>query len=349
MNTLKIVIVGCGGMSETWIKAALALPGVSVVGLVDVIELAAQKRRDQFNLSEAVTGTNLAEVLKRTQADVVFDVAVPEVHYDVTLTALAHGCHVLGEKPLANSMAEARAMVNAARDAKRIFAVMQNRQHHPIMRRLRQLVRGGQLGQLTTVNIDFYIGAHFGGFRDRMQHVLLLDMAIHTFDQARFITGADPVAVAYAKEWNPAGSWYDQDASAIAIYEMSNGLIVNYRGSWCAEGLRSSWESEWRLIGTQGTAKWDGDNNGNKNVVIERVSQSVGFLSEVVQGDLPSLDDDSKTSGHTSLIADFLQCVRTGQLPETHGEDNIKSLAMVFGAIECAESGRRIELKPLWA
>ena len=333
-------------MSETWIKAALALPGVSVVGFVDVVEAAAQKRRDQFNLSGAVIGTSLAEVLKRTQADVVFDVAVPEVHYDVTLTALAHGCHVLGEKPLANSMAEARSMVQAARDAKRIFAVMQNRQHHPVMRRLRQLVLGGQLGQLTTVNIDFYIGAHFGGFRDHMKHVLLLDMAIHTFDQARFITGADPVAVAYAKEWNPAGSWYDQDASAIAIYEMSNGLIVNYRGSWCAEGLRSSWESEWRIIGTQGTARWDGDNNDNKNVVIEYVSQPGGFLSEVVQGDLPSLDDDSKTDGHTSLIADFVRCVRTGQLPETHGEDNIKSLAMVFGAIECAESGRRIELGP---
>ncbi len=343
-------------MSETWIKAALALPGVSVVGFVDVVEAAAQKRRDQFGLSEAVTGTSLAEVLKRTGADVVFDVAIPEVHFDVTMTALAHGCHVLGEKPLANSMSEARTMVQAAREAKRIFAVMQNRQHHPVMRQLRQLVRSGQLGQLTTVNIDFYVGAHFGGFRDRMKHVLLLDMAIHTFDQARFITGADPVAVAYAKEWNPAGSWYDQDASAIAIYEMSNGLVVNYRGSWCAEGLRTSWESEWRIIGTQGTTKWDGNNdiatNGNvvnaANVVVEQVTQTGSFFSEVVQGHLPSLQDASKTNGHTSLIADFVHCVRMGQLPETHGEDNIKSLAMVFGAIECAESGRRVELKPLW-
>ena len=69
MDNLKAVIVGCGGMSETWIKAALALPGVGVVGFVDVVEAAAQKRRDQFNLSEAVTGTSLAEVLQRTQAE----------------------------------------------------------------------------------------------------------------------------------------------------------------------------------------------------------------------------------------------------------------------------------------
>jgi predicted dehydrogenase len=135
---------------------------------------------------------------------------------------------------------------------------------------------------------------------------------------------------------------------------MANGLVVNYRGSWCAEGLRTSWESEWRIVGTQGTAKWDGNgeavSDGNVvNVSIEQMKQTGSFFSEVVQGDLPSLQDASKTSGHTSLIADFVHCVRTGQLPETHGEDNIKSLAMVFGAIECAESGRRIELKPLWA
>ena len=345
MNHLKIVIVGCGGMSETWIKSALALPDVSVVGFVDVVEAAAIKRRDQFNLSEAVTGTDLADVLQRTQADIVFDVAVPEVHHVVTMTALAHGCHVLGEKPLANSMAEAREMVKAAREAKRIFAVMQNRQHHPTMRRLRELVRSGQLGQLTTVNIDFYVGAHFGGFRDHMKHVLLLDMAIHTFDQARFITEADPAAVAYAKEWNPVGSWYEHDASAIAIYEMSNGLVVNYRGSWCAEGQRTSWESEWRIVGTQGTACWDGDNK----VDIEIVQKPGGFFSEVVQSDLQSLDDGSKTNGHTSLIADFVRCVREGQQPETQGEDNIKSLAMVFGAIESAEMGKRVELGPLWA
>ena len=80
-------------------------------------------------------------------------------------------------------------------------------------------MQSGAVGPLTTVNCDFYIGAHFGGFRDRMEHVLLLDMAIHTFDQARFIMGADPVSV-YCNEWNPAGSWYDHDASAIAIFEM---------------------------------------------------------------------------------------------------------------------------------
>ena len=350
MDTLKIVVVGCGGMSETWIKTALALPNVDVVGFVDVVEAAAQKRRDQFNLSDAITGTQLDEVLGRTQPDIVFDITIPEAHYPVTKAALAHGCHVLGEKPLANSMAEARELVQCAQNAGRIFAVMQNRRHHPHIRRLRRLVRGdamhaGQLGPLTTVNIDFYIGAHFGGFRDRMEHVLLLDMAIHTFDQARFITGLDPVAVDYAREWNPAGSWYDHDAAAMVVFEFQNGLIVNYRGSWCAEGLRTSWESDWRVIGQHGTAKWD----GNDRIEAELVTQTGGFHSEVgpmsADWDLPDSADESKTQGHASLIADFVDCVRTGRQPETTGEDNIKSLAMVFGAIESAERRGRVDIQ----
>ena len=90
-----------------------------------------------------------------------------------------------------------------------------------------------------------------------MPHVLLVDMAIHTFDTARYISGADPVSV-YCKEWNPAGSWYERDSSAIAIFEMSNGLVYTYRGSWCSEGLNTTWESDWRIVGQNGSLKWDG-------------------------------------------------------------------------------------------
>ena len=113
------------------------------------------------------------------------------------------------------------------------------------------------LGPLTTLNSDFYLGAHFEGFRLSMPHVLLVDMAIHTFDTARFISGADPVSV-YCKEWNPRGSWYDHSASAVAIFELTGGMVYTYRGSWCSEGLNTSWEAQWRVIGERGSTTWDG-------------------------------------------------------------------------------------------
>ncbi len=338
-NALKAVIVGCGGMAEHWLKSAAEVADVQMVGFVDVNPAAAEARRSQFAPS-AIVGTDLATVLQQTHADVVFDVAIPEAHREVTLTAFQHGCHVLGEKPLANSMTEAREMVAAAQQSGKTFAVIQNRRYMEPIRRIRQFLATGQLGQLTTVNCDFYIGAHFGGFRDKMRHVLLLDMAIHTFDQSRFVTQTDPVAVLFAKEWNPIGSWYDHDASAAAIFEMSGGVIFNYRGSWCAEGVNTEWEADWRIVGTHGSLRWD----GAERIDIEVIDEAGGFRSKVKSIHLPTLGESSKTHGHRSLIEEFAACVRTGETPNTVASDNIKSLAMVFGAIESAALGKRVDL-----
>ena len=98
----KAVLVGCGSMSQTWLTALRDLDNVEIVGLVDRVEEAAQTRAAQFGLPAATIGTDLAAVLDRTAPDMVFDVTVPEAHAGVTLTALAHGCHVLGEKPMAD-------------------------------------------------------------------------------------------------------------------------------------------------------------------------------------------------------------------------------------------------------
>ena len=338
-DLLKVVLAGCGGMSAAWLKTAAEIHGLSVVGLVDINAAAAQKRKEEFGLSEAIIDTSLEAVLSATRPDIVFDCAIPEAHVNITLSALAHGCHVLGEKPLADSMENARKMVDAALKANKLFAVIQNRRYLPTARRVKSFLESRRIGGLTTVNSDFYIGAHFGGFRDHMKHVLLLDMAIHTFDAARFLTGADPVAV-YCKEWNPSGSWYDHDASAIAIFEFTNGIVYTYRGSWCSEGLHTSWECDWRFIGVNGSAKWNGGDEFNAQVV-----ESTGeFFSKHTDHSLPDVNTEGKVDGHAGLIREFVQCVRNGTIPETTCTDNIKSLSMVFGAIESAESGRRIEL-----
>ncbi|HNT75216.1 MAG TPA: Gfo/Idh/MocA family oxidoreductase [Anaerolineae bacterium] len=337
---LKAVLVGCGGISRAWLDAVRQIPDLALVGLVDLNEAAARHRATEYGWNEALVSTDLTTTLKKTCPDIVFDCTVPAAHVQVTLTALAHGCHVLGEKPLADSMDNARRMVAAARAAGKLYAVIQNRRYDPQIRRLRSFLASGALGDLTTVNCDFYIGAHFGGFRDAMQHVLLLDMAIHTFDAARLIAGADAQAV-YCHEWNPAGSWYAHGASAAAIFEMTGGIVYTYQGSWCSEGLNTTWESDWRIIGTQGSVTWDGAEGFKAQVV----TKTGGFHSEMRVVELPPYTLADKTGGHTGLIREFAQCVQAGLTPETVASDNIHSLEMVFGAIESAETGRRVTLK----
>ena len=338
-DKIRTVLVGCGGMSRRWTQVAKELPDLDLVGFVDIQEDAAKARAEDYGSPDVEIGTDLSAVLDRTAPDAVFDCTVPEAHVHVTIEALGRGCHVLGEKPMADSMEHARQAVRAAEQAGKTYAVIQNRRYQPDIRRLRHFLDTGRIGPLTTVNSDFYIGAHFGGFRDRMEHVLLLDMAIHTFDAARFVTDADPVSV-YCREWNPAGSWYDHDASAIAIFEMSDGLVYTYRGSWCAEGLNTLWECDWRLIGRDGSITWD----GAEAFQAEAVAETGGFRSTYRDLEAPAARPDDKRDGHAGLIREFVTCLQTGETPETVCTDNIKSLAMVFGAIESAEQGRPVDI-----
>jgi len=339
----RAVLVGCGAMAKGWLKALAETPElegrVMLVGLVDIDLAAAEKLKAEFGLAAAATGTSLEAMLTATKADLVFDVVIPAARRDVVLTALKHGCHVLTEKPMATSLDEARELIAAAKRAGRIHAVVQNRRYIEGVRRIRRLLAEGTLGELTALHADFFIGAHFGGFRDAMEHPLLLDMAIHTFDAARFMSGADPLAV-YALETNPRGSWYAQGAAANGIFEFSDDIVFTYRGSWAAEGATTSWESQWRVIGTRGTLLWD----GAESYVARIVDGDSGFLRPLKDVAISPAPHPSQTHGHASVLAEFVDAVESGRTPETVGSDNIKSLAMVFGAIDSARLHQRVSI-----
>jgi predicted dehydrogenase len=285
------------------------------------------------------SGTVVGAASDALRPDAVFDCTVPTAHPTVTLTALARGCHVLGEKPIAPTLDEAHRMVAAAGAAGKLYAVIQNRRFDRNIRRLRAFLDSGVIGPLTTVSSAFYIAAHFGGFRDRMPHVLLVDMAIHTFDAARFLTGADPKAV-YCQEWNPTKSWYDRDAAAVAVFTLGGGIVYTYHGSWCAEGVNTTWEADWRIVGTRGSVTWDGAEGFRAQVIDGRD----GIRSTYRDVAVPPFEGELLT-GHAGVIGDFVRCLREGGTPETIGTDNIKSLAMVLGAVESAERGARVPIQ----
>lgn len=337
---IRTVLVGCGGISRAWLNTETVRKQVELVGFVDIRKKAALQHAAEWGVDGAVVGTDLKTVLNATNPDAVFDCTIPEAHCGVTLTALKHGCHVLGEKPMADSMANARKMVVAAAKYNRIYAVIQNRRYQPQIRAIQKFIKSGAIGQVTTVQSSFFLGAHFGGFRDRMEHVLLLDMAIHTFDAARMISGVDAESV-YCHEWNPAGSWYDHGASAVAIFQMNDGVVYTYEGSWCAEGCATSWECSWRIVGTKGTILWDGADG----ISVEVLKKQGGFISQMKPRKIPVKCAGKLVGGHAGVIGAFIDAVRSGTQPETVCTDNVQSLAMVHGAIASAEKGRRVSVE----
>jgi predicted dehydrogenase len=334
MTIFNALLVGAGGMGRAWGKNLRDCDEVRLAGWIDLRPDAAAQAADELGVAGVITGSDLERALAEIRPDFVVDVTIPEAHHDVTLAALAAGVPVLGEKPMADTMERARAMVAASERAGKLYMVSQSRRYDARLHALRRLVVE-QVGQLGILNSDFYIGAHFGGFRDQMPSPLLLDMAIHTLDAARYVSGADPIAV-YCEEFNPPWSWYAGASCATALFEMSGGLRYAYRGSWCAEGRPTSWEAEWRAVGPSGSATWD----GHAAPVAEVVVGTGGFHSQV-ESHTGEVAEDIPT-GIAGSLRDFLHALQTGATPMGECHDNIKSLAMVFAAIESAATGKRV-------
>lgn len=337
------VMVGCGAMSEGWLRAIDQInsvrPQVTLLGFVDLNEALARSRADTTGYASARAGSDLAAMLDEVRPDIVFDIVVPAARSRVVTTAFAAGCDVLSEKPLGNTMDEARALADARDASGRLHGVVQNRRHLPGIRRARAFLDSGAIGTVSEVHCDFFIAPHFGGFREEMGHVLLHDMAIHTFDAARYVAGIEPRRVV-CLESNPAHSWYAHGANAMALFDCGDGVTMSYRGSWCAEGLPTAWEAQWRIVGSRGTLLWD----GNDGLRAEIVARDEGFLRPHNAVAVPPLDQPLTAEGHAGVIADFLDARATGRAPLTDARDNIRSLAMTFAAIESAERGCFVDI-----
>ncbi|TYC55745.1 Gfo/Idh/MocA family oxidoreductase [Rhodobacterales bacterium] len=340
---MRALLAGCGAMAAGWVRAITTNPlltgKIELVGLVDRDTEIANRFAREKGLGEIPVFSDLAAAIGELSPDVVFDVTPPNVRPAIVRTALEAGIHVLSEKPMAPDMETARELCNLAKKKSRVFAVTQNRRYKRGVRRIESFLKDGGLGAVTSLHADFFIGPHFGGFREQMDHVLLLDMSIHHFDAARCMSGQAPVSV-LCHETNPKGSWYAHGAAASAIFEMSEGVTFSYNGSWCAEGVPTSWDASWRVVGTKGMLTWDGENAPVATIA----TGGPAFLRQTEVISVPDLADDSCAQEHASVIADVLSAIDSGSEPETTCTDNIHSLAMVFGAIDSARSGRRVTL-----
>ncbi len=325
-------------MGRAWGRNLRDNEATTVAGWVDLVPGAAASAAEETAIKPDYLGVDLEEAIRALSPDFVVDVSSPVGHRDVTVTALDHGLPVIGEKPMATSLAEAKEMVLASERAGKLYMVSQSRRYDGRIQAYRKLI-SENLGALGILNSDFYIGAHYGGFRDEMEHVLLVDMAIHTFDAARYLSKSDPISV-YAEEFNPQWSWYQGAASATCLFEMTDGLRYTYRGSWCGEGSPTSWEADWRAVGSQGTALWDGHGDPRGQVVVA----PDGFHSKIA--DIHEASPSVK-SGIEGSLDEFLNALATGATPNGECHDNILSFAMVCAAVESSRRGERVEIAEL--
>jgi predicted dehydrogenase len=319
---LPVVAVGAGAMGRAWLATLSESPEVELVGIVDLDLDVAREAAAALGRPDLPVGPDAVALAAETGARAVVNVTVPRAHHPVTTAALFAGLPVLGEKPVADTLARAMSLAAAAEVTGQLFMVSQNRRWNPHVFALRGMVEElGAVGSLTT---EFFKGPHFGGFRDEMAHPLLVDMAIHPFDTARYLLAAEPVSV-YCEAWNPSWSWYAGDASASAVFEMSDGSRYTYTGSWCAPGAETSWNGTWRVSGEKGAALWDGDDEP----VLD---------SDTVPAERPR----SPYSNLAGSLQVFCEALRTGTAPMGEVHENLMSLAMVEAAVASASTGAKV-------
>jgi predicted dehydrogenase len=134
----------------------------------------------------------------------------------------------------------------------------------------------------------------------------------------------------YCEEYNPGWSWYAGGAAATAVVEFAGGLRYTYSGSWCADGLPTSWNGAWRVVGAGGTAIWDGE-----GAPLVHRAGSEPVAAPVVGG---------RPEDIAGALAEFVDALRTGAVPSGEVHTNVVSLAMVEAAVRSAASGARLTI-----
>lgn len=332
---IRVAVVGAGAMGLAWLRAVERHPELELAGIVDIDIRQAKAGAIRIRRPDLPTATTLAELM--VPADACVNVTPPKAHHSVILAALEAGLPVLTEKPFAASMREATELSALATARRQLLMVAQTRHYEQGLTRLRALA--STCGQLCLVSTEFRRGYKPAGFRLTMPNPLLLDMAVHAFDAARYIIGAQPTAVS-AMEFNPSHSWFREGAAAVVAVEFRSGVHYAYSGSWCAEGAETSWSGRWRVDGELGACTWTGDSSP---VCTLSAAEAETGGEHIADG---AADPVSQV---TAPLDDFVTALRTGTRPWGEASDNLWSFAMAQAAILSARRKEQVRIDDVLA
>ncbi len=152
---MKIVQAGLDGFGRSWAELVLGALGAELVAVADPAPAGRSWARTNLNFPAERCSASFAEALAGCACDAAVIVTPPATHREVATEALRAGKHVLIEKPLATTLADAQALVEIAAHGDRVLLVSQDYRFRPTARAARQFVTGGALGALTQVAVRF--------------------------------------------------------------------------------------------------------------------------------------------------------------------------------------------------
>jgi predicted dehydrogenase len=338
MERLRILVLGLGFFGKRWVGEISACPECELVGIVAKHPDLLTAVGDEFQIPPERRYGSIRDGLAKTGAQAAV-VALPEMlHKEAILQVLSAGLHVITEKPLAMTMAEAGEIVRAARRAPgRVVMVDQNYRWRPHTQALRGALRAGRIGRVASISYEYrqaITRQTTDAWRERMPHPYLHDMVVHHFDLLRAITGLDCqelLAVGVRPSWN----WYEGLPGIDVLLGIEDGVRAIYTGTMVARGYATPQDGIITLIGEAGTLRLEADSQ-------VRCYPAKGEVEVIPAQAMPFTDT-------AYALREFLGAIREGRRPETHLDDNIRSLAMMAAAVRSVETGQRVALAPLLA
>lgn len=350
MTRHRALMVGAGGMAGRWVKAFLPLHAdrVEIVGLVDVNATTLNDTADEIGLTRDRRFTSIPSAFETvTDAECCLIAVPPAFHEDAAVRAAERGWSVLSEKPMADTWEACGRIYRAATRTGIKMQVMQNYRYNAATWTLRDLLQSGELGRINYLMArfaaDYREWLSWGAeFRHTMQHALLLEGAVHHFDMIRNLTGGDCQRIA-GWEWNPAWSSSKGQFNNLYVLNMSNGVHALYEGHGTAGGEQNTWHEEQYRIECENGAVTVGR---DKIVRIHQFRRGGGLSTREVPLLKPAHPGHSavKDQGHGAVMGQFFDWLDGGPAPETTIQDNIKSVAIVFAAIEASRTSQSVDV-----
>jgi predicted dehydrogenase len=286
MSTIKVGIIGCGGIANGKHMPSLkTLAGVEQVAFCDIDATKAEKAAQEYGVQGATVYTSYMDLLNAGGVDVIH-VCTPNISHDaIAIAALQAGNHVMCEKPMAKTSAGARLMRDVARESGKKLTIGYQSRHRPDSQYLKQLIEDGELGEV------YFAKAHairrravptWGVFLDEEAQGggPLIDIGTHALDLTLWLMNnynvksvKGSVYRKLAERENSANAWgpwdpkqYTVEDSAFGFIELANGATIFLESSW-ALNTRETGEAICTLYGTDAGADMRGGLhvNGEKN------------------------------------------------------------------------------------
>jgi gfo/idh/mocA family oxidoreductase len=247
MKTYGLLLIGCGHIGCEHLSQMYYRDNLRVIGVVDTCEEAAKAAARRFGAEEY--GTDYRRFLQDDRVDIVLIATYTRSHLPILKDCVAHGKHVLCEKPIASTLADGEEFVRVVKSAPVKVLVAHILRHNQSYIRVRELIRSGAIGDLRVVRMT---QNHHAMDWPRYKRLLedctpVVDCGVHYIDVVQWFTGAR------VQEVSGVGTRIEEDAPdlnyTLMTFRMDNGCIGYYEAGW---SRASSSGNVKEFIGTRG-------------------------------------------------------------------------------------------------